>query len=1147
MRAIDWLKPLRSVPRRDARRAIGRTIGRNVQRTDACSSIAQCELLETRQLLSSIGLNVETGEHEHEHATESFYLPPQQRLDGAGSLLSGPVAGEPLDVAIGFLREHASQLGLSTNDLDEFVVSSRYTDEGSATSHIYLRQTFEGLEVMHADISISLTARNEVIHVASSFVRDAQPTDDVLEPFVVSAASAFQEWSDDKGLNVPVEPTVVSSDSAALDALTLLALEGTPIEDVAARLVYVPTENGLERAWQLDVHDADYRHWVTAYVSATDGESLYTNGNVEFATYNVFAFPTVSPITGSRSNVVDPHDPVASPFGWHDTNGVAGAEFTDTRGNNATVQEDGNADNAGGFRPDGGANLVFDFPFDAAQDPALYQSAAITNAYYWVNLLHDIHYQYGFTEAAGNFQVNNYGRGGLGNDPVIVDIQDGDGGSDSFAALPDGQSPRMSLYRREDPYRDRAYDSDILIHEFGHGVSERLVGGPGNTTALNAVQSKGMGEGWSDFWAIMLQQVPSDAKLDAYPIGNYAAGFAPDGPGIRQYPYSFDMTKNPLTYDNFNGGSANNQQHKAGTIWASALWDLNWLMIDKHGFSADMLHGNGGNNLTLQLVMDALKLQGTNPSFLAGRDAILAADVARTGGANQAEIWQAFARRGMGLSASDGGSGGATTVVEAFDVPAVIRGTVFRDDNGDGTQNGIEPGLAGRNVYRDLNNNGAQDVASVSVFTQTPNAAIPDGANTKFTRTISGLSGVITDLDITVNLTHPSDGDLYITLISPAGTPIILSNYLGDTGDNFTNTTFDDEAATFISEGTAPFTGSFKPYFNLSQVDGRDPNGTWTLRFDDRFAGNTGTLLSWSLRISHGNVDPVTTTDSNGDYTFFGLGNATHHVRDVVPVGFTQTAPASGLHDVVIANGVSVTDRDFGIRAIATVANVSTLQDTLSGAITVTPPAGLGATHFRISGITNGTLFKSDGTTVVSNGDYISVTDGSNGLRFLPLFGSTATGSFDVELSANGSTVIPDTCKASGTITIGALGSYSLSKSALTITEAGSTATFTAVLGSQPTSNVVLAVTIGDATEATVSPTTLTFTPANWNVAQTVTVTGVDDALDDGDIVSNVVVAVIDAQSDDAFDPAADLLAAVTTTDDDSRVLRSCKLVDRPA
>lgn len=631
------------------------------------------------------------------------------------------------------------------------------------------------------------------------------------------------------------------------------------------------------------------------------------------ATYNVFALPAVSPIDGTRSNVVDPHDVAASPFGWHDTDGAAGAEFTDTRGNNVLAQEDVNADNAGGFRPSGGADLNFDFAYNPAQDPATSQAAALTNVFYLVNLLHDIHYQYGFTEEFGNFQTNNYGRGGVGNDPVIVDIQDGDGGTDGFFTLPDGQSPRMTLYRRDNPLRDRAFDSEIIIHEYGHGVSSRLTGGPGNTTSLNALQSKAMGEGWGDWWALMLTQVASDAKLDAYGIGNYAAGFAADGPGIRTYPYSFDMTINPLTYDNFNGGAVNNEEHKAGAIWASALWDMSWLLIDKHGFSSDMLHGDGGNNLALQLVMDGLKLQGTNPSFLAGRDAILTADLAHTGGANQTEIWTAFARRGMGFSASDGGSAMSATVVAAVDLPGSISGTVFQDDDASGTQNGAEQGLAGWTVYLDENNNGVADVASIATYNSvdTPKA-IADRGITYSNRTVSGLVGTIVDINVTVTLTHPYDGELYLTLISPANTPVILANYLGDSGDNYTNTTFDDEASTYISAGAAPFTGSFKPYFDLAQLDGRDPNGTWKLRMDDKALGNVGQLLSWSMQITYGDEDITTITDANGNYSFYGLGDGTHHVREIVQPGFAATAPISGGQDVIVSGGLPINDRDFG-------------------------------------------------------------------------------------------------------------------------------------------------------------------------------------------------------------------------------------------
>lgn len=906
------------------------------RRIPARSRLLFVETLEARLLLFGSGaiqsLSPDAPAAIDEVASlHSIYLPKQHRLSNDGRLLSNATVGDPLPVALNFLAEQAGALQLLPTDLNDYRLTDQYSDEPSGVRHLYLQQTIDGVDVLNANLSLALTAAGEVIHVASSFIGGAYSAARRDAP-QISAAQGYLALASKLSFGPHALPQTINGDFTPFGPKISLSAVG--MQSVEARLTYVPTLAGLELAWRFDARADEYVHWYDAVVNAATGELLSLDDQVEQATYNVYPRPVQSPLSGTRALVVDPQDAIASPWGWHDTNGVVGAEFNDTRGNNATVQEDTNADNAGGFRPAGGTSLIFDFPLDTAQDPALYQSAAITNAFYWVNLLHDIHYQYGFTEAAGNFQVNNYGHGGAGNDPVIVDIQDGDGGTDSFVAMPDGQSPRMTLYRRTNPFRDRAYDSDILIHEYGHGISERLTGGPGNTSALNAVQSRGMGEGWGDWWALMLEQVVTDAKLDGYPLGNYAAGFPANGPGIRRYPYSFDMAIDPLTLNSFNGGVVNNEQHKAGEIWCSVLWDMNWLLIDKHGFSSDLIHGTGGNNLALQLVMDGLKLQGTNPSYLGARDAILAADVALTGGQNQTEIWTAFARRGMGFSASDGGGAGATTVVQAFDVPATISGRVFRDNDGNGIQNATEPGLAGWTVFRDKNSNGIVDLPTVTTFNSvdTPRA-IPDGANTLSSRTVSGLSGVITDINVTVNLTHPYDGELYLTLISPANTPVILANYLGGSGDNYTNTTFDDEAATYISSAAPPFTGSFKPFFDLAQLDGRDPNGTWKLRMDDAVSGNTGTLLSWSIQISYGTPDPTTVTDANGNYSFFGISNATHRIREVAQPGFTPTTPIAGYYDVAIVGGQPVSERNFG-NTPATF-HVSNETQTSTGAVVI--------------------------------------------------------------------------------------------------------------------------------------------------------------------------------------------------------------------
>ena len=101
------------------------------------------------------------------------------------------------------------------------------------------------------------------------------------------------------------------------------------------------------------------------------------------------------------------------------------------------------------------------------------------------------------------------------------------------------------------------------------------------------------------------------------------------------------------------------------------------------------------------------------------------------------------------------------------------------------------------------------------------------------------------------------------------------------------------------------------------------------------------------------------------------------------------------------------------------------------------------------------------------------------------------------------------------------------------VDESATTDTFTAVLDAEPVSNVVITVTSADTGEATVNVSSLTFTPANWDTAQTVTVTGVDDALQDGHQNFNVTLSVDDANSDDAYDPLADQQVSVLTTDDD--------------
>ncbi|MFK7981448.1 MAG: M36 family metallopeptidase, partial [Saprospiraceae bacterium] len=134
------------------------------------------------------------------------------------------------------------------------------------------------------------------------------------------------------------------------------------------------------------------------------------------------------------------------------------------------------------------------------------------------------------------------------------------------------------------------------------------------------------------------------------------------------YPYSTDMTVNPMTYASLSSSEIR-VPHGVGAVWATMLWDLTWAMIDKYGLDADLYNGTGGNNRTMGLIVESLKLQACSPGFVDGRDAILAADRLLYGGDNQCLIWEVFARRGLGYSANQGSTSSKSDGIAAFDMP----------------------------------------------------------------------------------------------------------------------------------------------------------------------------------------------------------------------------------------------------------------------------------------------------------------------------------------------------------------------------------------------------------------------------------------------------------------------------------------------
>jgi extracellular elastinolytic metalloproteinase len=216
---------------------------------------------------------------------------------------------------------------------------------------------------------------------------------------------------------------------------------------------------------------------------------------------------------------------------------------------------------------------------------------------------------------------------------------------------------------------DGSFDNGIIAHEYGHGVSNRLTGGPNNSDCLN--NGEQMGEGWSDWLTLVTTLSPGDVAADARGVGAYALRQGAEGRGIRRYPYSTDMAVSPITFGTVAQSST---VHQVGEIWAATLWDLHWAMIEKYGYDANLNNPNSGNARAIQLVIDGMKLQPCSPGFQDGRDAILLADRINYNGADTCLISTVFARRGLGYQASQGSSNNSADGIEDFDpIPTCVK------------------------------------------------------------------------------------------------------------------------------------------------------------------------------------------------------------------------------------------------------------------------------------------------------------------------------------------------------------------------------------------------------------------------------------------------------------------------------------------
>lgn len=740
-----------------------------------------------------------------------------------------------------YLQEKHTALGLTLHDVSDWIIESKASSKSTKIHNFYIKQRFQGKEIFHSLTNVWMK-NGAIIDCKSKFVSNLQTKINTTQP-IYGLEQGLQKAKIELGYNNTNRHEVLEEKEN-----TKYTLSNQNLRPIKAQLLYIINNTDeLRLSWSFLLQTKTNSIWLV-FIDAVDGsvikkvdkmiscnfsckqhgqnKTFFFNKHLmkeepQFAvsavpsSYRVFPYNVESPNHGTRELITNPSNDIASPFGWHDTDAADGAEFTSTQGNNVFAYEDLlNQDFGESTQSD--ESLTFDFPYAGnTAEPTTYLDAAITNLFYMNNVIHDVFYQYGFDEANGNFQLNNYGNGGDEFDQLLAEAQDGGGINNANMFTPeDGFNPTMQMFlwnRKpvenlitineplsfsgtyegirsnfaflnvelpvtpntitanlvlfndgiDDPsdaceealnqtelqgniavvrrggcfnddkilnvqnagaiavivinilpnklyvtgfgneitipvigvtqsvgdillqaiesgnvtvslsrpdsnflFNDSDFDNLVITHEYGHGISTRLTGGRFNSDCL--FNDEQMGEGWSDWFGLMMQMKSTDTGAAKRGIGTYVSNQPIDDVGIRNFPYSTDMSINPVTFDMTNFFSI---PHGVGSVWASMLWDLTWAYVDKYGFDSNLYSGNGGNNKVLQIVIDALKLQPCSPSFIDGRDAILAADQEITGGQDYCMIWEVFANRGLGVNASSGDTEDASDQIEDFTRP----------------------------------------------------------------------------------------------------------------------------------------------------------------------------------------------------------------------------------------------------------------------------------------------------------------------------------------------------------------------------------------------------------------------------------------------------------------------------------------------
>ncbi len=776
-----------------------------------------------------------------------------------------------------FLVDNSSLIGARRQQIENLKVFSDYTNPDGKLSFVELNQEINGVPIFQGEIKAGFTRSGEIVRVINNF---APGMDEELLSTDFGDPAAAVRYAAEHIENDLAQTPLSKNETASTDLKSVFGENGSA---ATAEKMYFPTEPGVAvAAWRVLISGPNNAFYVI--VDAKNGTMLWrknlTEDQSESATYNVYANPNA--MINAVSNPFPLKPGPLSPDGSQGTSiprtliTRTGNEFpytfnnlgwiTDggntTDGNNVQAGLDREIPNSGVYAPNdidpagmaaGSPNRVFDFPVSPGipSNPELntgesplpagqtaagclaegtaaeltdFQKASVTQLFYIANIYHDELYRLGFTEAARNFQNDNFGRGGLGGDRLSAQAQDcSDVNNANFTTPADGTRPQMQmfLWTGPNPDFDSSFDADVVIHELTHGTSSRL---HGNSSGLFLDIARGMGEGWSDFFAHCLLSEPSDPLDGLYTIASYdtyrsgSVGFNNYYYGIRRFPTAImasvggpkNRPHNPMTFGDIDTtqidlsdgafaprftGTAD-QVHNIGSVWSAALWEIRARMIQRLGWA-------DGNRRILQIVIDGMKLAPIGPTPLTERDAMIAGTLASGSEADVADIWAGFALRGFGASASiqsvgavSTGGGGLVRVTEAFDLPNITQSPSIAVIDSTGDNDGFpEPGETVM-LSIPLTNSTGRTATGVSVEVL--------GGGSAVYGTLSGVMTATQSAAFTIPLNAACGGNIDITLdVDSSLGPVSFTRtiFVGSPGAVTLTENFDTVAAAALPAG----------------------------------------------------------------------------------------------------------------------------------------------------------------------------------------------------------------------------------------------------------------------------------------------------------------------------------------------------------